>query len=602
MKTLIACLIVYISAFLFTTPASAQESDFAIDVQTVYTISPNALPFVKHTFSITNLRSQSYPKQYSFQINSNRTSLLTVKNNLGVALPFESNLATNSTLINVKFPEPIVGKGKSTPFTIEYSNPDVAYELGNILEVHIPKISNPENYQTFDTLVVLPVDYPAPSVVYPEPHANETDSSLHIITFTKDQLSKQGAYIAFGDKQYYHVNLTYPLYNPSITPVEFQIVLPPDTSYQKVLISNLDPKPKNVVPDSDGNWIATYFLEAKQDFSVSADLYITAMSKPTFIVGTNYNSLNDYLDSQEYWEVSHPEIVKLAQSYPNAQSIYDYIQNTFKYAYERVDSQKTTRYGAAKAVSNPENSLCLEFADSYVTIARAAKIPSRLLTGYAYSENELLRPLSLVASTLHAWPEYYDVAKKQWHAIDPTWAVTTGGVDYFNSFDTNHIVFSIQGISSSKPLPAGMLPSGLPGGEVAVSFVKAIPEPTDTLNLIAKQPLLSKLGINHRLSISLTNLGNNAVHASAIVIKDSGGITLLTHEVNSLLPFMTYNTTISLEGSTQSPLDISYVNQNQEFHFTTKYSLYAGLLGFVLLTGLASAIVFITLRSRRLLV
>ncbi len=54
-------------------------------------------------------------------------------------------------------------------------------------------------------------------------------------------------------------------------------------------------------------------------------------------------------------------------------------------------------------------------------------------------------PLSLIADVLHAWPEYYDQQQNVWVAIDPTWADTTGGIDYFSKLDLRHLTFAIQG-------------------------------------------------------------------------------------------------------------------------------------------------------------
>ena len=39
--------------------------------------------------------------------------------------------------------------------------------------------------------------------------------------------------------------------------------------------------------------------------------------------------------------------------------------------------------------------------------------------------------------------------------IDPTWENTTGGIDYFNVFDFDHLAFVIKGENSQYPVPAG---------------------------------------------------------------------------------------------------------------------------------------------------
>jgi len=59
-------------------------------------------------------------------------------------------------------------------------------------------------------------------------------------------------------------------------------------------------------------------------------------------------------------------------------------------------------------LDNTTNAVCLEYTDLFVTLARAAGIPSRSIEGFAYTKNSRLRPLSLVDDVLHAWVQYYD--------------------------------------------------------------------------------------------------------------------------------------------------------------------------------------------------
>ena len=98
---------------------------------------------------------------------------------------------------------------------------------------------------------------------------------------------------------------------------------------------------------------------------------------------------------------------------------------------------------------------CQEFTDLFIALARQKGIPARRILGYAYSNNEELRPVKLQTDILHTWPEYYNYETESWVQIDPTWGDTTGGIDYFNKFDLNHLILAINGVSSSLPYPAG---------------------------------------------------------------------------------------------------------------------------------------------------
>jgi len=83
----------------------------------------------------------------------------------------------------------------------------------------------------------------------------------------------------------------------------------------------------------------------------------------------------------------------------------------------------------------------MEFTDTFITLVRALGIPAREINGYAYAQNDRLRPLGLEQDVLHSWPEYYDFASQTWQQVDPTWGNTTGGLDYFHKFDLDHFTF-----------------------------------------------------------------------------------------------------------------------------------------------------------------
>jgi len=126
----------------------------------------------------------------------------------------------------------------------------------------------------------------------------------------------------------------------------------------------------------------------------------------------------------------------------------------FSMDYNKINS-KNTRLGADYVMSHPNEAVCLEFSDLFVAIAREKGIYSREIEGYGFSLDPKLQPISLSSDVLHAWPEYFDPVTQNWVSVDPTWE-NTSGIDYFSSFDLNHIVFSIHGQNPDYPLPAGM--------------------------------------------------------------------------------------------------------------------------------------------------
>jgi hypothetical protein len=276
----------------------------------------------------------------------------------------------------------------------------------------------------------------------------------------------------YGKTQTFGYAIKYQLENTAASSNVFQVALPPDTPYQKVQYQKLEPKPDQIQRDEDGNWIATYQVEAERNLEISlegtASITLTPQQQVPF---TQPNK--QWLKTQEYWPVRDHKIQDLVKTYHTPQSIYDFVKGTLHYDYQRV-KEKIERLGPLTVLEHPDQAMCQEFTDLFITMARAAGIPARRVTGYAHAENTQLRPLSLVNDVLHAWPEYYDSAQQNWIQVDPTWENTTGGIDYFHQLDFNHIVFAINGLSSTQPYPAGIYKTST-GNEKLVT-VQVVPE------------------------------------------------------------------------------------------------------------------------------
>jgi hypothetical protein len=169
--------------------------------------------------------------------------------------------------------------------------------------------------------------------------------------------------------------------------------------------------------------------------------------------------------------------------------------------------------GAISALKYPSQAICMEFTDLFIAIARAAGIPAREVNGYSYTENPELQPLSLVADVLHAWPEYYDKEKGVWIPIDPTWASTSGGINYFDKLDLRHFTFVNHGQSAITPYPPGSYKLGPnPQKDVYVSFGKLPEQRTSNLN-ISFNPVRTLPFLSSIYSVKIENPGPQAVYS-----------------------------------------------------------------------------------------
>lgn len=463
----------FISLFVYSiilAPKVQAAGEFTADYDVSYAVTPTGVTVVTHQVTLTNKLTNLYAREYSIVFDSTKIRNIIAYDDGGQIAP---DISSNDgkTEIKLRFNATVIGVGKKLAFTLRFENEDIAKKLGSIWEVHIPGVANDPDLGSYFVSLTVPPSFGPIAYMSPEPADGKR--------WNRAQMTHGGVSIGYGEKQQFLVGLSYYIENSSVTTKSVELALPPDTAYQTVTIASLDPIPAEIVRDDDGNWLARYSLGPGKKQDVTARLYvaITMDPKPGWA---------DTIDSaantrpQRYWESTDPTIISAAKKLGNPREIYTYVVDTLGYDYNRVN-QNPIRKGARAALSSPDKSICMEFTDLFIAIARAAGIPAREVIGYAYTTNTKLRPLSLVTDVLHSWPEYYDTERQQWIPVDPTWADTTGGIDYFSKLDFNHIAFTIRGQSSEYPYPAGFYRRpDKSARDVAVVFADIIPETSST--------------------------------------------------------------------------------------------------------------------------
>ena len=232
------------------------------------------------------------------------------------------------------------------------------------------------------------------------------------------------------------------------------IAIPPDTSTQKMFYKSILPEPKNIKVDDEGNWYALFEVQGGKKLDIEVAGSVQIFASPRKLTQPTPSNLLANTKPSTYWQSTDPVIKEIADELQTPEDIYNFVTNKLSYNYDRV-RPNPARLGAISAINNPSNSLCMEFTDLFIALARAKGIPAREINGYAYSQNPELEPLSMVADILHSWPEYWSKEKMTWIPVDPTWGSTTGGVDFFNKFDLRHFAFVIHGKDPEKPVAPG---------------------------------------------------------------------------------------------------------------------------------------------------
>jgi transglutaminase-like putative cysteine protease len=437
--------------FVFSAKLVFADPNFSTDYNVTYNINQNATTHVNIAASLTNLTTNYYASSYAVTLGFKDVKNVTAYDSDGTITP-KITQNDNGTKIELNFNTRSVGDNVKQQFSIGFDTNEVAQNFNHVWDVNIPGIANQADFSSFNVHVLYPSFLRNPVYIKPAPSSINVQSGNEL-NFTKQDLGSSGISISFGDFQVYDFNLTYHLANKNYFPISTEIALPPATNYQDVQIDNIDQKPTNVKLDKDGNWLAQYSLAPYKKLNIKVSGKIKTYLSPKSETLTN-SQLTDYLKSQPYWEADNAKIADLAKTLKTPYAIYQYVIKTLNYDFSRVQTN-SPRLGALQTLNNPNSAVCLEFSDLFIALSRAAGIPAREVEGYGYSSNSHERPLSLVEDVLHAWPQYYDFDKKAWIMVDPTWGNTTGGVDYFNTLDFDHIAFVVKGEASDYPIPAG---------------------------------------------------------------------------------------------------------------------------------------------------
>ncbi len=510
-KLLFALTILPLIFFSRFSEATSQEQ-FSVKANVTYNVEDSGKSVVTHDIILENLFSTLYATTYTLSLENIDAGNIQARDENGNNLIIDTSKEGEKTNIKVTFATPVVGKGAMRNFSISYENNGIAVKTGEVWEISIPRLDEESTFDSYKVMLIIPQSFGLEAYISPKPLTSEEKDQGRIYTFDRQSITQTGITAGFGQFQVFSFNISYHLENPLSRVAETQVAIPPDTAFQKVYYTKLDPKPETVSIDRDGNWLATYKLNPRQrlDIVAAGSVQIFASFRP-FPKPTN-QILSQNLKETEYWQVQDPQIKALASELKTPFAIYEYVSKTLKYNLDRVQPN-VQRLGAKEALNRPETAICMEFTDLFIAIARAAGIPAREINGYAYTENKDLQPLGLVADVLHAWPEYYDSAQGAWIPVDPTWASTTGGVDFFSKLDLRHFTFVIHGESATKPYAPGSYKLGAnPQKDVFVSFGKLAENRNSVPTLSAQTKRLIPF-FNSKYLVKIYNPGPGAIYS-----------------------------------------------------------------------------------------
>lgn len=211
-------------------------------------------------------------------------------------------------------------------------------------------------------------------------------------------------------------------------------------SYQKTVLLSADREFTEIMADSSGNRFVQYrFEDLNPGDSIDMSFEYLIEIRPTTydLTGpadaTPSLALVPYLSPEDLIESESQRVTFVADSLTEglsdaltrARKIYEYVTTTLSY---EVQEQSM---GAEYALAQPDHADCTEFASLFVALSRAARVPARIIFGFAREPGETH------IGTSHAWAEFY-LDDFGWIPVDPTYG-SRYLREYFGRIDANHI-------------------------------------------------------------------------------------------------------------------------------------------------------------------
>jgi len=558
-------------SFLFKfNPNVGAAGEFATNYEVSYVFDNTGRAKIENKIELVNLTSKYFATQYSLSLGDIKIYDLSANDAQG-SVEITQVYENNNTAVEVKFKNKVVGKDKSQKFSLYYKTDNLLSKEGNIREINIPKVGSFADISNYNVKISVPTSFGKLAVATPNPIAvrqntfENTWYPQNIYNFQKDQLIEEGISLLFGEKQIFKFSLKYNLTNDNFVPQEEEVAIPQDSAYQKITLLKIEPKPKKIYDDFDGNWLASYKLAGRQNLTVEISGFAEIFPKQIYTLPKpQINPYDYYLLPQKFWGSQDTEVINKASQFKNAFEIYNFVLN---HLISDTETKSGERLGGKALLLNPKTASSQDYSDLFITLARASKIPSRKVNGIVFSQN---KPI------LHSWAEYWD-ENSGWSQIDPAIGKNFGGVDYFTKTDFNHLSLLVHGVSSLLPKVAD---------EVKVELVDNFPKEEDKFKIsyiIPKYPISI---FENKVSLVLENQANTAVYNKKINISLKGAAILSDEEVivSTIPPFSKKEVAIVFKpNDIFKGQDINIVTKINDQPFNTTFKTKSA---FILLAGI----------------
>jgi len=402
------------------------HEDFITETEATFEVREEGYVRVSYSIVIENLKTERFAKSFKFSLGElapTRIKAFDQEGELGTRIVKSGN----ETLVEVGFRDAVVGQGKRRQFSLEFRDDSLIKRIGQVWEINLPRRKE-DIFGKYTLQLVVPANFQSEAFVTPRADSVLATRDSRIYVFSGEDVRERGVTAAFGSFQVYTFSLRYEA-------GEREILIPPDTAFQKVIYEEIIPEPENVGRDEEGNWVAIFGGDNGAAIEVRGHAQLFAVPRPFFV--PEEKDLNKNLVSGHG---APGEIV-----FNNPREVYDFV----------VSEKKSV--------------------EEFISLAKVSGIPARAAFGWADAASSKTHPLNYASGKLHSWAEYFDPARKAWIGVDPSWAASSGG-DYYAESDLRHVVFS-AGKEGSLPVEASLSLSVLPPEREEAPMIRTVATP-----------------------------------------------------------------------------------------------------------------------------
>ncbi len=445
-----------------------------VNVYRYVTLKSPGLVLLKSNKEYINICPSSGKKEDLADIQ--RTLKVQDKNGRNISFSVSEN--GNCLLVKASYLRDIYS-GQTYQIKVSYVDKNISLLNGGILELVYPRLQDKPvltNTQPFGSKNIVSIHdiyiefviksdllkklhiYTAGSKLIPKsPQYSFVGDKVKLI-YDLNDVWKTGVYLLVGDqrKVQYTINVKSNASADILTKIDKlvgfkEIILPRSdrVNGQEVYYSVLDPEPIDVQISDTGNLEATF--AGGKDILVSGYAVITDngldIKKLQNIKLSDMNLsplLLDYVKpSEPYWPSDDVQILQIASNLKKTTLLdtvvadVSYVTDHINYD-DNVSLDNLSRKGALKALQSGSG-VCMEFADTLITLLRAQGIPSRAVLG-----NVLTRFVDeSYIDVGHQWVEVY-FPGYGWVLVDPTLSdknniVIGQNLNYFSYFKAGSV-------------------------------------------------------------------------------------------------------------------------------------------------------------------